>query len=259
VRTQGEFSIFARPSVIVLLTLTFTLFLSSNLWNTVIPGGWSIQSEVFHYGVFALIRKFRRKSVIFFLSALSFSSLVIEVLLKSNHFGSICPKWVLGLLNAWMRLNIFSTLMYFFLGIVFYHLLNEGIEKLRIPQLELGLVFLIGISTIALPLAIGTNIEALGYLLVMVLLSYAMDPESRISKLIQKIGKYSYFIYFFHVPVLYLFFSLGNKPQWHTTSSWLQIPLFIVIYLLTNAICLFAGRISYEYFERPILRLAHKI
>ena len=259
VRDQGQFHIFSHSIIIIILSLSFTLFLSSNLWNTVIPGGWSIQAEMFHYLVFSLTRKFRRRTILIFLASISTSTLALATFAKSVYFNSVCPTWILGVINAWIRLDIYSTLIYFFLGVTFHYLLKRGVKSFQLAHFDLILSITIAVSTLALPLAFGTNIEAMGYLLAMVLLSYVVLPDSRFGKFTQRIGKFSYFIYFFEFPVLYLFFSIENGFKWHSPSNVLQIPLFIFVYIFTTFVCMFFGKFSYQYFERPLLRLAHKI
>ena len=259
VRSQGQSQLFTNPVVVVLLSLTFTLFVSSNLWNTVVPGGWSIQAEMFHYCVFSIIRKFTRRATLLFLTFFATASLVLATMAKSIYFNSICPKWILALINAWVRLNVYSTLIYFMLGVCFFHLLNGGTKLFKVRRFDLVLLLLIGGSTLALPLAFGQNMEAMGYLFTTILLSYVIDGDSRIGKMIQKLGKFSYFMYFFQIPVLYFFYYFASKFKWHSPSNLIQIPLFVIVYLFTTCACVIVGKYSYKYFEKPILRFAHKI
>jgi peptidoglycan/LPS O-acetylase OafA/YrhL len=61
---DGESNFLHSPAGVIVLTLSFTLFFSASLWNSVIPGGWSIQAEVAHYILFPFIRRRSLNSVL---------------------------------------------------------------------------------------------------------------------------------------------------------------------------------------------------
>ena len=75
---EGGNSLVHTPLFIWILSLTFTLWLVDSLWNTVMPGGWSIQAEIAHYLAFPIIRKYD-KSFLFKIWAVSYFVFFVRV------------------------------------------------------------------------------------------------------------------------------------------------------------------------------------
>jgi peptidoglycan/LPS O-acetylase OafA/YrhL len=139
--------------LIVASTLTFTLWFSANLWNSVIPGGWTIQVEVAHYLVFPLIRNRSFNIVLLWLGFINIFTLLIPRLLSSKILN------IDGVLNAWLRLNFYSTFGYFLIG-VFSHIFWGSYKKTRdvsqtFKNLHLNIFILLFyfLSWLLLPLA----------------------------------------------------------------------------------------------------------
>ena len=249
-------------TLITLLTLTFTLFISSALWNGVIPGGWSIQAEVAHYLSFPLIRK-------------TSLDLVLKISIGINAFTASVeffkPKFeqysltLSSILDAWIRLSFYSTSGYFLIGIlswIIFSKITNG-ERNNLSFSELGIshntfIFFCA-SMLIIPCPFGKQIEAIGYLSFMLLISIGILKNKMLSNFFRILGKYSYFIYFAHFIAL-------NSINWVFKSNeflfikilpqqllYLLILLYIMIFSLLFAIP------SMKYIEKPIIKIASRV
>jgi peptidoglycan/LPS O-acetylase OafA/YrhL len=119
VEGDNEYLSFA---IVVILSLTFTLWISGTLWNSVLPGGWSIQAEIFSYVAFPILRRYSLRRLFLLMSILNVISLTsnhcIDLDIKLSEIASRG-------LEIWNRISLSSTLGFFFLGIVFFTASNQ--------------------------------------------------------------------------------------------------------------------------------------
>ncbi len=247
---------------IILLSLTFTLFISNSLWNGVIFGGWSIQAEVAHYFIFALIRN-RSINSILKISALVNFATVLMIVLRVN-LNSL-PLLLLQMLDAWIRLGIYSTFGYFLMGILSY-LYYIKIKESRISSLkfkDLGIspnIFTTYcISFLAVPCYGGNQVEAIGYLGITILASFVILQNKQLSSFFKFLGRYSYFIYFAHFIALMAISWAINRVSFIKPESSSQQVIFLFIFVLSLTISSLLAIPSMRYFEAPIIRMAHKV
>jgi len=255
-----------NPVITIFLTLTFMQWLSAGLWGVIIPGGWSIQAEMGHYLLFSLMRKMTMEKIIRII-------VICYLLLAVAHinFQLNPPTGTLkAIYEAVFRLNLMSTGFFFLIGILAQKLSLANWDLsvlLRVSRRTKVYSLVIFLCWMTFPLAVGNNIQALGYLLIALVSSILVMEFSRTKKTLEILGKYSYFIYFCHFHVLsilrYLceYFSDQFTPVNDTSllRLFLQVSLFILFYLITMGVSLLLAIPSYKYFERPILRIAHKI
>jgi peptidoglycan/LPS O-acetylase OafA/YrhL len=245
---------------IILLSLTFTLFISASLWNTVIPGGWSIQVEVAHYLAFTLLRNKSISLILRILILINFISAMF-ILLRPHIVN--CPKLFLQLIDSWLRLGLYSSLGYFVIGAFAYLFHNEtkkSSDKKNINQnisWPSAAIFLL--SFLIIPCPFGSQIEAAGSLIVMILLSLCILKIGNVKILFQILGKYSYFIYFMHFLILDLAEYFLEKIQFSSYCYGSQQLLFLTIFLSVLSASVLFAKISMRYFERPFINLAQKV
>jgi peptidoglycan/LPS O-acetylase OafA/YrhL len=248
--------------VIVFLTITFTLFITSSLWNTVIPGGWSIQCEIMHYLIFPLINKKSLTCIFKFCTIINIATCMI--LLFRNQLDS-APRFILILLDGWVRLSLYSTFSFFLFGIIWFKLTKQKIgQKFNYLNLDLyyksnKYIVFYTLSMLIIPCPFGNQLEALGYLAVMIILSINIDNSSKISHIFQIFGKYSYFIYFAHFYILDLISNQILKLNMNLNFIGAQVTLFILIYLTTLVSTLILSIPSFKFFENPFINLGRKI
>jgi len=242
--------------IIILLALLFLLFISGTLWNSVIPGGWSIQAEVISYISFPVLRKLTLNALLTFLILLNlftiFSNWVARNLIVSSVFMS-------RLLEIWNRISLSSTIGFFAIGMIYFRYTNLGREEksiLRVKKITPALIIFFLLSWIQTPCPFGNSIEALAFVFAMYLFATILIKVKFISKIIALIGKYSYFIYFAHFLVISLIL-----PKFLSNIQRAQMSLsvrFIILYFTTVIISFAMAIPSYKFLEKPLLDFARR-
>lgn len=243
----------------IVLGTTFTLFFSSTLWNSVIPGSWSIQAEVAHYLIFPIIQKVKFLYVIVSLIAINLLTLFsknfnfLNQYIKSRIFLSI-------FFESWMRLSIFTTFGFFILGGLYYKYVNEysgasfSICLKSIPKIYTFAGFSYLFTLLLLPIPFGNTYQALIFVFLSISIGTLLNKGAGTRITFCTLGKYSYFIYFFHFLVLDLL-KLGLNLKFLDQRN---IFTFLVIYACTVAICLVIARFSMKFIENPIIDFARR-
>jgi peptidoglycan/LPS O-acetylase OafA/YrhL len=241
--------------LIFFMTLTFTLWLVPQLWNTVIPGGWSIQAEVFHYIFYPLLRKSNPRNILRLLigvnlfTLLSARAMELDLFAKNSSLGII--------IAAWIRLNFYSTVGYFLIGYSLSHLTASMINWQDISRtfMHKGLIelFIYGFTFIFLPLSFGIQVQALIYVSIMLFLNYVFVSFSVFQPILITLGKYSYFIYFCHFLVLDVFrwslLRFNFEIPWYLC----QFVWFLIFQTFAIVISLTLAFVSFKLFESPII------
>ena len=262
---EGGNSLVHTPLFIWILSLTFTLWLVDSLWNTVMPGGWSIQAEIAHYLAFPIIRKYD-KSFLFKIWAVSY--FVFSVIEETKHLFLNIP--LLGrILEALFRLNFLSNSLFFILGILAFSVYNNW--KSGVGQSEIinsakknGIfVVLATLTTFFAPLTYGRTIDGLGFIFVSIVVTSAIIHMNLLKKMFLTLGKYSYFIYFCHFKVLtfmrFLLQDSDGKFKIDVTPSTLVEPLLFLIFLIiTLLVSTLLAIPSHKYFEKYFINWAHR-
>ena len=251
--SESNSGITKRPEVIILLTLTFTLFLSPVLWNTVIPGGWSIQSEVAHYILFPFIRRRRLKSVLLISAITNFVSTTF-VLIRSRIDD--LSSQIDSIVATWRRLGLFSTFTFFLYGVLgrhFYLKLTQNVHQESLSGKELGLFVL---SSFVVVCPMGVQIEAIGYLFINIILAISLGRVVVIRTLLVQLGRYSYFIYFAHFLILQIIQEQLESNDFGGFLFENQITTFLLIFFLTSASSMILAKPSWKYIEFPLLARA---
>ena len=260
--TEGLSDFLHSTAGVVILTLSFTLFISASLWNSVIPGGWSIQSEVAHYLLFPFIRK---RSLNLVLKIVALINLFTFVGFMARPKMDALPSLLLRIFDAWIRLSIYSTMGFFLLGILCYalfcYLKESRINDLKFSDFKIthNTFIIFCISLLLVPCPFGNQMEAIGYLVVMILVSFGILRNKILCSMFRFIGKYAYFIYFMHFLTLESVDWIANKLNFTASQLGAQQLLFVLIFIFSLATSLILAIPSMKYFERPFIRLAHKV
>jgi peptidoglycan/LPS O-acetylase OafA/YrhL len=236
---------------VVVLNLTFLTFVTANSWNTLVPGGWSIQSEILHYLLFWWLLKIKWNNLVaiyILLGTLTFISQFIKEGTVNN--------FIYNLIQSWIRLNLFSTIVYFLLGMAYSKILGNKFKinrksALSFKNLLAALVFL------SLPLNFGHNSIAIIFIISSVYI-VKISPQ-KLLRILSKIGKYSYFIYFSHFVVIdgiYDFYSTQTIIQSYETS---QMLMFLIFFSLSLGLSFIMGHFSFRFIEYPIINSARKL
>jgi peptidoglycan/LPS O-acetylase OafA/YrhL len=263
-QVQDEPSIIHSPIGILILTITFTLWVFPSLWNTVIPGGWSIQAEVGHYIIFPILRKYGLRKTLTWMICINFLTISL-VYLQRHVSGTHMPKYCIDAINAWVRLDLFATFGYFLIGIISFigyrqfrkiGELRAVFGEFRISKISF---FLLGISFLLVPLNFGSQPVAIISMLFMIAISLGIYQILSLRKLFSFFGKYSYFIYFCHFQVLSIFSYAVKRAQFTLSIPLAQPLIFLCLICTTLFISSITAVVSFKYFENPILKRAHLI
>jgi peptidoglycan/LPS O-acetylase OafA/YrhL len=125
------------------------------------------------------------------------------------------------------------------------------LESINVSNIS---IFLFTISFLFLPLYSGSQPEALGYIIMMLFTSAGIYRILNLRKIFIFLGKYSYFIYFCHFQVLYVFYRLIN--QYNLTLAYkFSYPVALILLLcITLVVTGFFAILSFRLIEDPILR-----
>jgi len=240
----------------LLLASTFLLFLVTPMWNWLVPGGWSIVSEVFFYLLFPIIRKMKFNKIIALLNVLL---VVAFILIYTEQIWSSLDTY--GVLRGYLNLKLYNCLP-FFIGGMLVNEIRAGTRNFN-QLVENNLTKLNVISILALlmilPNANGSNAEALLTLVVTVILGVLVLKLKLCSLLLVYLGKHSYFIYFFHFQLLLLiqFFYLNRYYSFmNSISLILLLPILTTFILIVSMLF---SRLSMNLFENPSKRFIYKL
>ena len=241
--------------VITLLALTFCLWFSGSLWNSVIPGGWSIQSEVFNYILYPIIRLKTETLILFLMGVINCLTILVNLLLIRNEnlqsalFGKI--------FLAYLRLNLTVSFGYFFLGVIAFRVITKKSasrktwQDTRVISISNLIFVFFCISFVALPSVSGPQYQSIAFIflsLVVVRLFIWIRP---IREILIILGRHSYFLFYCHIQVLSAT-SMAATAKYPNMFSHDENFLFLelIIFTITTSIAL--GKISTTYIERPI-------
>lgn len=248
----------------VILSAFFLLWISPTHFDSFIGGAWSIQIEVFCYLMFAWLRG---KSVS---TLLSVAVLVNVAGLGLAFTGDLEGG---GVLDALRRLSLQTGTNFFILGWimarVFAHFNishpttgKTGTESLQesfrsvFSGHEWLLVVWLGTFLFA-PAVYGSSIEAVGFVLIAVVLAHVLGKFSISSRLLQMTGKLSYFLFFMHFVVLY-FGDLAVPAASRPDSLGAVLAMNLGVGVLVFVLCIGPALLSLRYFERPLVSIVKK-
>ena len=243
----------------LMLSLFFMLFLSATLWNDLIPGGWSIQSEVFHYFFYPMIQKQSLAKSANIIATFGVVSIVLWIFSFKLDNGLVQE-----IVNAWLRLNIFTTIWFFLLGIgvskfIQSRIIGESISGfVREEGLKSNLVlFWVG-TFLCSPLNFGSSLEALTFVIICLIITPTLAKLKVISTILISLGKYSYFIYFFHFEVINFIFNFLASKDLSGLGFFSHPIIFLIAEFITLTLSWIAGFFSFKLFESPIMRFAKR-
>lgn len=239
--------------LIVLLALTFTLWVIPSFWNTVISGGWSIQAEVGHYLAFPLLRKLSVTGLILMLALLRLATGVLY------FAGQTAPNSLFTqVISAWTRLGLFNSLI-FFVGGMLISRWKSG-DWLTTRNNTMALILFWG-SLLLNADGYGEELQKFGFIGVALTIAAVVSRWRFIEMSLASIGKYSYFIYFCHFLGLQLASELIVKTDLFKiteASAGLSCILVPMFFLFALGFSFTLALASWRFFENPIIRLSRK-
>jgi peptidoglycan/LPS O-acetylase OafA/YrhL len=235
---------------------TFTLFINPHLWNSVIPGGWSIQAEVGHYLLFPFLKKFGILPVSLVLIIVNISTWSISKSVPNDDLNSAFSQSGI-LVGSWLRLGLYNTFTFFLIGIIFSYVYKEfrgwsfSSQTYKHKALD-SLVFAsLLVSLVIVPCPFGNSLEALFYLVSNLIVGFFVLKFNFLTLMLCKIGKVSYFIYFCHFLVLrFASYFVGDLCNIEN-----QLVLFLCVFTVSIGISFLLATLSMKYIEKPFMLL----
>ena len=226
-------------------------------------GGLTIQQEMGHYLVFWLLRKRTINTFIASVIVGYTSFYVATWLMNVSQETSPLDQ----VLNAWLRLGLYNSWPFFVLGglsYLGYSALRRGSQGNRSsilsPTGATLLIIALALSAVSVYAQETPGYFVLGYVVLAALLGLGLNRIPLLNRVSWSIGRYSYFMYFFHFLVLrQLEGSLLDSGLISPNESIPQnVALLIVIFVATTAISWAVAWVSWRVFESPIMRAARK-
>jgi peptidoglycan/LPS O-acetylase OafA/YrhL len=225
--------------------------------NNIIPGGWSIGTEMAFYLVFPMLFKWlNNKTGLYLLTVLigyvALSLLIIVMLHRYYHLTFIYN-------NKFYYNNLFNQLTVFLWGFLLYKDVKSNIITRQVYNFLLFFAALLAIyinwkynwsfSFYLIPAFAGMAFFALG--------SFLKSSYVRVV-LLEKFGQLSFSIYILHwIVVWYIFPNLNDYFDNKITSN-VYIG-FVCDLFLTLTISFLLARITEKYIENPGIELSNKL
>lgn len=226
-------------------------------------GGLTIQQEMGHYALFSVLR---RRSAAFLAGTVIAgyaSAAGAKALLGHVEPGSLAA----GALEAWLRLALFHSWPFFLLGGAAYATMRRwqagGIRELAPDRRTAGLIgvaVLLGMLTTYQQDTPGFFV--VGFVATATLLALMVNALPVAGGALRSIGRYSYFMYFFHFLALRWLqarYIESDLPGDGATSAAWNVVVLAGLFVGATAVSWAAGWVSWRVFEGPIVRWAHRI
>jgi len=257
----------------VLANIFFVHGFFPSSFNSSVPGGWSIATEMTFYLMFPFI--FYLQKGMETKAFISLSALIIFILLifKISVIYFIQPFFVTsGLVEGfkleygYINFSILNQLSVFIVGMITFRLIVD--RTLVVKSVHIALAILLTITSCWLlnskdyihnPISsfLYPLLSAISFGLLALRLSTVNEFSSVISKVVIKIGKYSFSIYIFHFFVLDLITHVVKRipDSFFMFQEFKLALLFFSVALITS----FIAKFSYQYVECKGIDLGHKI
>jgi len=221
-------------------------------------GGLTIQQEMGHYLLFSW---FRRRSVAFLAVTVIVgyvSMFAARAVVAFDGDGGIA-----GTIAAdWLRLSLFNSWPFFLLGGAAFTVLRiwrtRGVEGL-VPERSWTAVLVACALLLAM---ISTYAQetpgyfVLGFVVIAAAIAVVGNAIPVVGPSLRSIGRYSYFMYFFH------FWVLRGIERWYTgpkdTTEPYNLLWVFTIWTIAVASSWAVGLVSWNLFEKRILAWAHR-
>lgn len=226
-------------------------------------GGLTIQQEMGHYLVFWLLRK---RGIEFFLASIIIGYLSVYVAngILSLQTGNEALNFSV---TAWLRLSLFNSWPFFVLGGICYlgykafrAAPDSQVARLITPRSGVLILIALGLGSLSFYAEETPGYYVFGFVICSVVLGVALNQIPFVNRAIWSIGRYSYFMYFFHFLVLrQLEPVFSNSGLISSTESVNQnIVVLLSMFILATGISWAVAWVSWKVIESPIMRVARK-
>lgn len=239
----------------IALYFVFLGFLDPAKYNWVVPGGWSIQTEVFHYAIFPFLRKVGMTLTILIVLTLQLGWLAFTINQPITKQLEIASAYIIGPLFFTLGMVISSHVAY----------LQSRDEKFKINTTQWGLMILALLISFFIHINPNIYIDSLKTLSVVLLSIYAsfyIYKTKFLKNIVTSIGKYSYGIYFAHFLAMPLFSHLTVSYLFDNSFGKIEVSYALIGLIFIFSASLAAAYIislgTYYLFEKRIINWSKK-
>jgi len=235
----------------IFFNITFLHGLVPSANNTIVPGGWSIGTEMLFYVVFpVLFHLYQRFKSTLYLVVAPLIGLIVACIFV-YIIASLIGNRVYS--TPFYFYHILNQLPVFLIGMTYFFLEQNG--RIRInPTIGLTLFFILfGLSFILMhklksDITIALFIAALSFGL---LFNFFKEIKLNLS-ILQRIGQLSFSIYIFHFVFAY---PLTDVFLTYVSSTVHPYLLFLISFVMTLLLSVFLAALSERYLEKPGINL----
>ncbi len=234
----------------ILLNVLLANGLSESANNSVVPGGWSIGTEVIFYCLFPILFKTLNNKTL--LSLFTSAAFLILTCLAIEVIGGFKPD-----VNVFYYRLIINQLSVFIIGACTFRLLGK---KIGVTTTFIGIALIVvscylfnqgykpAFNLFFIPILACTGFS----ILIIKFQDSCNKSQSFIWRYLAKLGKVSYSAYLLHFAVIW-FLAPAIRPHMDKIHSQ-DFSLIFVTVIVTIATFLVAS-ISYRWIEKPAIRL----
>ncbi len=256
VLNQQGFSSFSSHIITCVAFLFFVAWLTPIIYNSTVPGGWSIICEVYHYLFYVFTRTKSPMRIIQILISFNIISLVIV--------NNTLEIFILGYLReVLLTFPIYQTLFYFILGVFFMKLLGHIDVKQSSIRVDMKSFLVViyfcfySLTVFLLPTFSKPQIHSILFCTIVLMLSFTLLNIKNKSKrkLVTALAKYSYFLYFIHFVLISFSYKTGLTEKLKLTlgsNLGVYMVLFLTLIILVGTSL---ARVSYRFFEEPMRKV----
>jgi len=233
-------------------SVLFLGWLTAGTWN-VPAGGWSIQSEMGHYGLFWLLRKWS-PLILMGTVLLGFATWWTADVLLHNTTGAVQTAS-----EAWIRLGLFGTWPFFVAGGVAYLWWNRRSPFGWKQVLGIVVIFAAGWHV---PIPFGRFIEGAIVTALLFLVAMAFNYAGILREFLARVGRTSYFIYFAHfwiLAIVVLILVTLDVPNHLAGGLGVWLLVYAALFTVALTISWLISLASWRYFEIPFIQSARKV
>ena len=235
---------------VLLLASAFLLWTNKKMDDTVVPGGWSIQTEVLFYCIFPFIRKLTFKFIAISLFVLQVGYLIIKPTFSSNSSNLYNP------VATFFEFGFLNSITFFVLGLLICELKNG---KIALKQSDILWFFLLYTTGAFFPMTRGSYSEALLLVFGFIFVYFFNHNTKPYTQIFGRFGKYTYFMYFIHFQILFLLVHLFNalafvNVQFSNATNLVFLIMISLCIPIVTFISYVLAKLSWRFFEEPLIK-----
>lgn len=226
--------------------------------NIIVPGGWSIGTEMAFYVLFPFLFYYTKKMT---KGNFSLAIILLTTLVVLTQLVLIISYLLTGLLlknNDFLYYNLFNQLSVFCVGII-YFLFEKYIVFRMNWKFDLLVFVLLTYLSLSLWYSDWPNIFSVIPLLTAISFIFLINIFKKISKLnfniLIRIGTVSYSMYIIH----FIFLNFSSLVSLKFSEYINKNIILIVMFLLTAMATFIVAIISERYIEKPFINIGKKI